>query len=161
MKRIALFAFIAFVPYSCGLAQTRSHTPNENSQNEQEVRDAFSQFADAFVKADTVVLRAMLADDYVHTNANGGVLDKTRWLAFAKTRHEDLKSGKVKIDTYRNDDLRIRVYGETAVVTGLNTTIGIRDGKEWKMHLRFTNIWVKREARWQRVAFHDSHAMIP
>lgn len=158
MKRIALFAFIAFVPCSCGVAQTRSHAPNENSQTEQEVRDAFSQFSDAFVKADTVVLRSLLADDYVHTNVNGGVLDKTRWLAFAKTRHEDLQSGKVRIDAYRNDDLRIRVYGETAVVTGLNTTIGFRDGKEWKMNLRFTNVWVKREGRWQRIAFHDSNA---
>lgn len=161
MKRIALFAFIAFVPYSCGLAQMRSQAPDEHSQNEQEVRDAFSQFSDAFVKADTVVLRSLLADDYVHTNVNGGVLDKTRWLAFAKTRHEDLKSGKVKIDTYRNDDLRIRVYGNTAVVTGLNTTNGFRDGKEWKMNLRFTNVWVKREGRWQRVAFHDSNAASP
>lgn len=158
MRRIIFFTIIAFMPYSASLAQMRSQAPDEHSLTEQEVRDAFSQFSDAFVKADTVVLRSLLADDYVHTNANGGVLDKTRWLAFAKTRHEDLKSGKVKIDTYRNDDLRIRVYGNTAVVTGLNTTIGFRDGKEWKMNLRFTNVWVKREGRWQRVAFHDSDA---
>jgi ketosteroid isomerase-like protein len=80
-----------------------------------------------------------------------------RRIIFAKTRHDDLKSGKVRIDTYRNDDLRIRVYGHTAVVTGLNTTIGIRDGKEWKMNLRFTNVWIKRESRWQHIAFHDSN----
>jgi ketosteroid isomerase-like protein len=157
MRRTIFFALIAFMPYSVGLAQMRSQAPNENSPNEQEVRDAFSQFADAFVKADTVMLRSMLADDYVHTNANGGVLDKTRWLAFAKNRHEDLKSEKVRIDTYRNDDLRVRVYGNTAVVTGLNTTIGYRDGKEWKLNLRITNVWVKRHGRWQRVAFHDSN----
>lgn len=159
MRRIIFFAIIAFMPYSAGLAQMRSQAPDEHSPIEQEVCDAFSQFSDAFVKADTVVLRSLLADDYVHTNVNGGVLDKTRWLAFAKTRHEDLKSGKVRIDTYRNDDLRIRVYGNTAVLTGSNTTIGFRDGKEWKMNLRFTNVWVKRESRWQRVAFHDSNAM--
>lgn len=161
MWSIIFFAIIVFMPYSTGLAQMRGHAPNENSQTEQEVRNAFSQFSDAFVKADTAVLRSLLADDYVHTNANGGVLDKTRWLAFAKTRHEDLKSGKVKIDAYRNEDLRIRVYGNTAVVTGLNTTIGFRDGKEWKMNLRFTNVWLKREGRWQRVAFHDSNAASP
>ncbi|NUM77860.1 nuclear transport factor 2 family protein [candidate division KSB1 bacterium] len=159
MRRIILFAIVAFMPSSAGLAQMRGQAPSESSPNEQEVRDAFTQFSDAFVKADTIVLRSLLADDYVHTNADGGVLDKTRWLAFAKTRHEDLQSGRVRIDTYRNDDLRIRVYGNTAVVTGRNTTIGVRDGQAWKMNLRFTNVWVKREGRWQRAAFHDSNAM--
>jgi ketosteroid isomerase-like protein len=159
MRRIFFFAIVALMPCAPGLAQMPNHARNENFQHEQEVRTAVAQFADAFVKADTAVLRSLLADDYVHTNANSGVLDKTRWLAFAKTRHEDLKSGKVSIVTYRNDDIRIRVYGNTAVVTGLNTTIGFRDGKEWKMNLRFTNVWVKREDRWQRVAFHDSNVV--
>ncbi len=139
------------------LAQSFLFAADEHSKHEQEVAAAFAQFAEAFVKADTVVLKNLLADDYVHTNASGSVPDKTRWLAFMKTRHEDLKSGKVRIDTYRNDDLRIRVYGNTAVVTGANTTIGYRDGREWKMNLRFTNVWVKREGRWLRAAFHDSH----
>ncbi|MCG3154377.1 MAG: hypothetical protein DKINENOH_00971 [bacterium] len=158
MRRIILFAIIAFMPPSAGPAQMRGQAPSESSPHEQEVHDAFSRFADAYVKADTAVLTSLLADDYVHTNADGGVLDKTRWLAFAQTRHEDLQSGKARIDTYRNDDLRIRVYGNTAVVTGRNTTIGVRDGKAWKMNLRFTNVWVKREGRWQRAAFHDSNA---
>ncbi|MGH7493561.1 MAG: nuclear transport factor 2 family protein [bacterium] len=155
-KRIAFFSLIALLACAPGLAQTPNHAREENLRLEQEVGAAVAQFANAFAKADTAVLRSLLTDDYVHTNANGGVLDKTRWLAFAKTRRADLDSGKVRIDTYRNDELRIRIYGNTAVVTGLNTTIGFRDGKEWKMRLRFTNVWVKRDGCWQRVAFHDS-----
>jgi ketosteroid isomerase-like protein len=159
MKKIAiLVAGVTLTPFVFVCAQTPDH---ENSQFEQEVKTAVAQFSDAFVKADTAVLRGLLVDDYVHTNASGSVLDKARWLAFAQTRHEDLQAGRVRIDTYRNDEVRIQVYGNTAVVTGLNTTIGMRDGKEWKMNLRFTNVWVKRAGHWQRVAFHDSNVASP
>ena len=130
MRRAIFFATIALTPCALGLAQMSNHALDENIQHEQEIRTMVAQFAEAFAKADTAVLSRLLADDYVHTNANGGVLDKARWLAFAKTRHDDLKAGKVRIDTYRNDDIRIRVYGNTAVVTGQNTTLGFRDGKE-------------------------------
>ena len=161
MQRILFFAAIMIWPHVPGFTQMPEQALEENLRHAQEVRAAVTQFAEAFVKADTAVLASLLADDYVHTNTNGGVLDKTRWLAFAKARHEDLKSGNVRIDTYYNDDIRIRVYGQTAVVTGLNTTLGWRDGKEWKMKLRFTHVWVRCEGRWQRAAFHDSAVASP
>jgi hypothetical protein len=47
------------------------------------------------------------------------------------------------------------------VVNGLAKTEGLREGKEFKWNLRFTNVWVKRNGRWQRVAFHDSAIASP
>ena len=71
-------------------------------------------------------------------------------------RHADIDAGKFKIDHYSYDDVRIRIYGNTAVVTGQAITMGRHEDKEFKWNLRFTNVWVKREGRWRRVAFHDS-----
>ncbi|MGH7597056.1 MAG: nuclear transport factor 2 family protein [bacterium] len=161
MRRIILFAIIALAPLSFALAQRPNHAPNENLQHEQEIRKLLDEFAQAFAQVDTAVLQSLIADDYVHTNLTGEVLNKAQWLERAKMRRADISAGKTKIEHYSYDDIRIRIYDNTAVVTGQATTLGLQEGKEFKSNLRFTNVRVKREGRWQRVAFHDSNVATP
>jgi hypothetical protein len=54
------------------------------------------------------------------------------------------------------DEVRWRVYGNTAVETGLSTMIGQDRGKAVPRDNRFTRVWVKRQHRWQLVANHYS-----
>jgi ketosteroid isomerase-like protein len=161
MKRIVFFTIIVFTPLLFALAQMRNHARDENLQHEQEIRKLLDEFAQAFAQVDTVVLQSLIADDYVHTNLTGEVLNKAQWLERAQMRRADISAGKFKIDHYSYDDVRIRIYGNTAVVTGQAITTGRQEGKEFKWNLRFTNVWVKREGRWQRVAFHDSNVASP
>ncbi len=151
------FAVIVLVPLSFALAQKPVLAPDENLLHEQEIRKLLDVFAQAFAQVDTAILRNLIADDYVHTNLTGEVLNKAQWLERAKMRRADLSAGKFRIDHYSYDDVRIRIYRNTALVTGQATTLGFQEGKEFKSNLRFTNVWVKREVRWQRVAFHDSN----
>lgn len=146
------------VPFSEANAQKPYPASDETLRQEQEIRKVIDDFARAFAQVDTVSLNSLIADDYVHTNLDGGVLNKSQWLERAKARLAEIRSGKFRFDHYSYDDLRIRIYGNTAVVTGQATTVGQREGKVFKSNLRFTNVWVKREGRWQRVAFHDSAA---
>ena len=53
-------------------------------------------------------------------------------------------------------DMKVHVYGDTAVVTGVNTTNWTADGKQVVGPIRFTDVFVKREGRWQVVASHGS-----
>lgn len=161
MRKIIFFAILALTPLSLALAQKPNHAPNENLQHEQEIKKLLDEFAQAFAQVDTAVLKSLIADDYVHTNLTGEVLNKAQWLERAKMRRADISAGEFKIDYYSYDDVRIRIYYNTAVVTGQATTSGLREGKEFKWNLRFTNVWVKREGRWQRVAFHDSNVASP
>lgn len=161
MRKIIFFAVIALTPFSLSLGQKPDHAPNKNFPHEREIRKLLDEFAQAFAQVDTVVLKNLIADDYIHTNLTGEVLNKSQWLERAKMRHADIRAGKFKIDHYSYDDIRIRIYGNTAVVTGQATTTGRQEGKELKWELRFTNVWVKREGRWQRVAFHDSRVVPP
>jgi uncharacterized protein (TIGR02246 family) len=145
-----LFCIIVALAFSFG---TGAETAD---QFEQEIRVVLQKFAEAFSQSDVDALQKLIADDYVHTNLDGSVLNKTQWLDFAKVRKGEMSSGKMKFTEYRFDDIQVRIYGNTAVVTGKAVTAGVKEGKTFKSDLRFTNVWVRRENRWQRVAFHDS-----
>ncbi len=148
MKRILSISFL--------ILTTAVFSPAQSSRSEKEIRALLDRFGKAFVEADAATLETLLADDYVHTNSNGGTLNKARWLDYIRTRNAELKSGRLRVNSYINDDLKIRVYGNTAVVTGRNTSGGERDGKAFSLQLRFTHVWVKQAGQWRRAAFHDS-----
>jgi ketosteroid isomerase-like protein len=48
--------------------------------------------------------------------------------------------------------MNVRVYGETALVTGRSTQRGREDGKDYCGDYRFTRVYVKAAGRWQTVA---------
>jgi ketosteroid isomerase-like protein len=95
------------------------------------------------------------ADDFIFTDAAGGVTDKKQDMAGEKDCH--------KTDgTYDVDDAAVRLYGNTAVVTGRVTTA--HKNKEDKLvthHSRFTDVFVWGDNRWQLVAGHSSRIPEP
>ena len=63
-----------------------------------------------------------------------------------------LRSGELKIETYKRDDEKIRVYGDTAVVTYRSTVQAQRNAQDISSQRRVITVLVKREGRWQAVA---------
>ena len=50
------------------------------------------------------------------------------------------------------DDIKVRVFGHTAVVTGTDDEITMKDGKKSSNHYGWTDVFVKRNGRWLAVA---------
>ena len=125
--------------------------------DERVIRDLVEEFGQAFARADADALDAFLAEDYVHTNSGGGILDKRTWLSWIQTRREELATGRLIIESYVNADVEVRIFGDAAVVTGRNTTQGYRDDRPFTIQIRFTHVWVFEQGRWRRAAFHDTH----
>jgi ketosteroid isomerase-like protein len=88
-----------------------------------------------------------LADDLTYTHSSGVLDDKAKLL-------ESLRSGKVKYQKLEPRDLAVRVYGSTAIVTGLAKVELLADGQEKKLEIRFTDVWAKRSGKWQMVSWH-------
>jgi ketosteroid isomerase-like protein len=61
----------------------------------------------------------------------------------------DVKSSKITLDSLELSDLRVRIEGNTALVTGINSSKG-RDekGQPFERRSRFTDVFVKRDGRW-------------
>jgi len=114
---------------------------------EQQIRDLERQINAAVVSGDLHVFERLLADDFTHTNQSGIFRTKAQWLA-------NHKPGQNPYVAYDVDDMNIRVYGDTAVVTARTTPKG-RDSKGNLItgQYRYLRVWAKRDGQWRAVAF--------
>jgi ketosteroid isomerase-like protein len=64
----------------------------------------------------------------------------------------ELKSGDNKTDSITLGDMKVRVYGDTAVVTGSDDEKSSYKGKDTSGHYTWTDVFVKRKGHWQAVA---------
>jgi ketosteroid isomerase-like protein len=103
-----------------------------------------NEFARAVANNDAVALDGLLADDWIIVDPDGSIIDKARFLAV-------IKSGALSHELMESTDLRVRLYGNTAVVTGLTTTKGKFMGQAFASCERATDIFVKQADRWQCV----------
>lgn len=118
----------------------------ETSNVEQEIRKLEEVGREATLKNDAAVLDRLLAESWMNTNAGGTVTTKAQLM-------EILKTSPFKIMSIENDDVKVRVYGETAVVTGRSkSTRGGRDNALATGEVRFTRVYAKPQGRWQVVA---------
>jgi ketosteroid isomerase-like protein len=116
------------------------------SEQERELADLEQQIGVAIVKRDLSFVDRVWDDDFFYTGVRGEVKRKADILA-------ELKSGELKFESMKFDDIRIRVYADTAVVTGRATTKGRSKMGEITGAFRYTRVYVKREGRWRLVAF--------
>ena len=123
----------------------------------QEVEAAEHAWSKAFLRHDLDALSRLLADDFVGIDGRGVVSDKAGELEEAKAPPPGF-DGPVLV---REDlsDVRVRVYGSTAILTALNTAQF--NGKDGPSTIRYrrTTVWLFRDGRWQCVSFHGSRVL--
>ena len=96
-------------------------------------------------------LESLLADDLSHTHMNGLTQDKPTYLEGVKGRPR----------TTSRRDLKVRLYGNVAVMTGIQVNIMVRDGVENTTDMQGLQVWVKNDNRWQQTAFQCSRISPP
>lgn len=108
---------------------------------------------DLRLKADVAGLDKLLADDWLLTHSDGRVQDKKDYL-------QELSSRTRSNQAIENEDVSIRHYGGTAVVTGTSVQAGTSNGLPWSGRFRYTRVWILREGHWQMVASHSSRIAV-
>jgi ketosteroid isomerase-like protein len=124
---------------------------------EEQVTAAERAWSRAFLRHDLGALSELLADDYVGIDGRGVVSDKAAELEEAKPA----KPGAAAPELVGEElsDVRVRVYGETAILTAVNTA-RFSDGREGStIRYRRTTVWVRRGDRWRCVSFHGSRIL--
>jgi ketosteroid isomerase-like protein len=144
MKRIVFAVGLVVLAFGVAiLAQTQTESV------ERELINLEQQWGDALVKANLVFLDQILAEDYMFTSPVGEVLTKAQMLA-------ELKSGEDVVSSVVNHDMKVRVYGDAAVVTGHSTYKETVQGNDISGEYRWTDTWIRKDGRWQCVADHAS-----
>jgi hypothetical protein len=139
--RTLLIAVVLALASSAAFAQK----PAGPAAVEKEIRQLEEQLRAAAVKADTAVLERLLAEDYVTTNQNGLTRTKAEVIA-------DSKSGAAKTESLSLDNVKVRVYGDAAVLTADRTAKSRLRGQDTSGRQREIRVFVKRNGRWQAVA---------
>ncbi len=127
-------------------------TTNESreSRDIKELTRLEKVWNDAHLKGDAEALDKLWAEDLFVTVPDMPVMNKEESLAV-------WKSGKMKFDIYKTSNIRIKVYGNAAVVTGQLVRIRDSTSKVFEDDWRFTKVYVRRSGRWQVVTWHGSH----
>jgi ketosteroid isomerase-like protein len=144
----ALFAIVALSIFAANYAGLQ--TTASAADDEKHIQELEEQFQKAVVQGDVATFERLLADDFTHTSQDGSFRTRAEWL---KGRVQ----GKSNYVSYVIDDQKIRIYGDTAVVTGLaKPSWREKDGSSASGQFRFLRVWVKRDERWQAVAFQST-----
>ena len=141
MKPITLYIALTVTCISFAFGEDR-----REATNEQEVRQMIQKYRSALLQRDIPMLEKIWADDYVFVNASGEVLTKAQRLS-------NLKSGATSLDSIKQEEnITVRVYQNSAVVTSRVTLKGQYSGKQISGQYRSTLVWVKGPAGWQLVS---------
>ncbi len=111
------------------------------------LRDLVKAWDEASVKGDAETLDRLLADEFTFV---GGVR-KAAYLASVKA-----KSADTYVESAVSDEVQIQIYGDTAVVTGVDTIKGKSRGQAYENKYLYLDVWVKRDGRWQCVKVYSS-----
>src|SRR4030066_239056 len=162
MKRIAIAVSVVVLVLAVSVSAQTQAQPNQEVEMQyafkkrmspdQELIKLENEWRDALVKHDWALLDQILADDCIWTDPDGNVWFKAQFLA-------SLKSGEDVLAAAEADKIRVRVFGDAAVVTGRTTVKEQYKGKDISGQYQWTDMGVKDYAgRWQCVASHSSRA---
>jgi ketosteroid isomerase-like protein len=130
----------ALFSVSAAAGQTRMIPSDQQTLVELE-----QQWNDAFYHKDVAFIERVLADEFVATYDDGTIGDKAKELSLVSEFNQQVESAIP-------DGFTVHVYGDTAVVHFTLHLVGIRQGQRAEVNLRFTDVFVWRDDRWQCVS---------
>jgi len=115
------------------------------SSDEAKILDLEKKYTDAYKLHGVATLTTMLAEDFLITVEDGRVFGKMGYLAHTA-------DSSVHVDVAEESDLKVRMHGTVAIVTGAYHEKGTSNGKRYEYRDRFTDVWMKVDGRWLLIA---------
>jgi ketosteroid isomerase-like protein len=149
MKRLLILAALAL---AC-LTTVQARESGKQGKAEREILALNREWADAMVRADRATLERIFSDDLIVTSGDGTLRDKKG----------EIGDGGSEIKTYffNTEDLRVRVYGGAAVVTGHAKWRINYKGRDMDNERRYTCVYAKERGRWRMVAMQLTRVTSP
>ena len=113
------------------------------------IRKLEEKWTESYKKRQIDILSSLLADDFVITVEDGSVYSKSGYISHTADT-------SVQVEVAEISDLKVRMHGNTAVVTGADHERGKSNGKPYEYHDRLTDVWMKIGKNWQVISSHYS-----
>lgn len=119
------------------------------SADEERVLATERAWCRTFVSGDVAALQRIELDDYTLTDSNGAITTKKDDLA-------EITGASIQYALFENRDMKVRIHGDTAIVTGRTVVQGAADGQPIDVEVQFTDTLVKLGGEWHGAASHVS-----
>jgi len=113
-------------------------------ETEQTLRQMSDDWAKALVRADGATLERIMADDFFFAYPMEGD-DKAQFIG-------DVISGDVKVKFLAQENVGVRIWGNTAVLTGRDSAQWFYKGRDFSGHYKIIHVYSLRDDRWQLVS---------
>jgi ketosteroid isomerase-like protein len=140
---IARICLLSLIPIAALGAQARQPKAESDAAVSQTLQGMEQTWLNAEKNHDAAAFEKLVADDWVAITPDGKTQTKAE-------RAAEIKSSNVGSATLGN--MKVRVFGDTAVVTGTDDETTTQDGKETSGHYVWTDVFVKRNGQWLAVA---------
>ena len=121
----------------------------QKSSDGEKILALEKKWTESYKQRDIAILSSLLADDFVITIEDGSTFGKLGYISHSA-------ESSVHVDVADLSELRVRIHGNTAVVTGAYHETGLSKGKHYEYRDRLTDVWMKVDGKWQVIASHYS-----
>jgi ketosteroid isomerase-like protein len=142
------YALCCVLAAACAVTASASQRPQVES-DQQILIGLERRWNEAFYRKDVAFIESILADEFVATYDDGSRGDKARELALVAEFNQKVVSAVL-------DEFTVKVYRDTAVVWFTLHLVGIKQGQRSELMLRYSDVWVIRDGRWQCVSAHST-----
>jgi ketosteroid isomerase-like protein len=142
--RLSLVLMLLYVP-AC---QARSVFPHRESAH-KEIEALELDWRQAQLTNNVSAVDRLLADDYLGISANGTLETKADELSRRR-------AGSLHITQLDLSDIKVRIYGDTAVVTSKADLVGKNGDRDISGRYRYTRVYSNRDGQWRIVSFEAS-----
>ena len=147
-RKLIAVAFSALAFLGIAWRASRSVAAAENAT--EEVLKADEERNEALQKSDVATLERLYSDDLVYANATGALLTKQQHLA-------DLKGKTLHFISFKHEDVKATVHGDTGLVTGISKSEVEYKGSVSKSNRRFLNVFSKKDGHWLCVGHFETN----
>ena len=144
MKMFRRIHSAAFLVVSIVLVGTRHDARAAVAEDEKAVAALDSQYQAAVSKNDAAGMDRILADDFILVTGRGKAYTKADLL-------NEARGGRTVYERQEDTSQKVRVWGDTAVVTALLWAKGATDGKAFEYRLWFSDTYVRTSSGWRYV----------
>jgi len=120
------------------------HAASPTIEIELELRQMNDEWVKALVRGDGVTLDRIMADDFFFAYPMEGD-DKPQFI-------DDVTSGKVRVEFLNRENVSVRVWGSTAVLTAKDSAKWSYSGRDFSGHYKIVHVYSQRNGRWQLVS---------
>lgn len=148
--QLIVAGLLSFALSPFGLGQL-VQKPAPASKDEQELRRLEDEWLGSYLRGDKTTFDRIVADDFTGTDESATIRNKMQERELIQPPPPSIKT------SLTNDDLRVRIFGDAAIVTGrIVAKIQPSGQSDIAFQSRFTDTFLRRQGHWQVASRHYS-----